>query len=217
MIPPFHAIANTLIGVVVFYIVMAAGLHYSGTWYSKFLPISDSSTYDNTGARYNVTRIITPSFTLNETAYKEYSPLFLSTTFAISYGLSFAAISTLVVYTYLEHGTEIWERFRGLNRDEPDIHMKLMRKYREVPTWWYALVFISMVVLSLITILVWETNLTWWAFLLAVFISIAFSLPIGIVQAITNSQIGLNVLTEFIFGYIQPGRKGKNLRCLLHR
>jgi hypothetical protein len=46
----------------------------------------------------------------------------------------------------------------------------------------------------------------WWAVLLALGISFAFSLPIGIIQAITNTQIGLNVLTEFIFGYIQPGR-----------
>lgn len=46
----------------------------------------------------------------------------------------------------------------------------------------------------------------WWAFLLALGISLAFSLPIGIIQAITNTQIGLNVLTEFVFGYIQPGR-----------
>mgnify|MGYP001192962248 FL=1 len=48
--------------------------------------------------------------------------------------------------------------------------------------------------------------MTWWAFLLAVFISFAFSLPIGIIQAVTNNQIGLNVLTEFVYGYIQPGR-----------
>ena len=60
--------------------------------------------------------------------------------------------------------------------------------------------------LGLLTILVWPTNLAWWAFLLAVLISTVFSLPIGIIQAVTNNQIGLNVLTEFIFGYIQPGR-----------
>lgn len=46
----------------------------------------------------------------------------------------------------------------------------------------------------------------WWAFFLALGISFVFTLPIGIIQAITNTQIGLNVLTEFIFGYIQPGR-----------
>jgi len=63
-----------------------------------------------------------------------------------------------------------------------------------------------MLALGFITILRWPTNLTWWAFLLAVSISFVFSVPIGIIQAVTNNQIGLNVLTEFIYGYIQPGR-----------
>lgn len=60
--------------------------------------------------------------------------------------------------------------------------------------------------LSLIAVLFYPTNLQWWAFLLAVAISFMFSLPIGIVEAVTSQEIGLNVLTEFIYGYIQPGR-----------
>lgn len=56
---------------------MAAVLHYTGTWYGAFLPMSDSSTYDNTGSTYNVSRILTADFTLNEEAYRSYSPLFL--------------------------------------------------------------------------------------------------------------------------------------------
>lgn len=63
-----------------------------------------------------------------------------------------------------------------------------------------------MLALGFYTVLAYPTNLTWWAFLLAVFISFGFSLPIGIIQAVTNNQIGLNVLTEFVYGYIQPGR-----------
>lgn len=81
-----------------------------------------------------------------------------------------------------------------------------MQKYPEAPTWWYMSLFILMVGLSFITILAFPTNLTWWAFLIALAISFFFSLPIGIIQAITNTQIGLNVLTEFIFGYLQPGK-----------
>jgi OPT family small oligopeptide transporter len=206
LIPPWFSIANTLIGVVTFYIFGASALHYSGTWSSKFLPMSDSATYDNVGASYNVTRIITPDFTLDLEAYKAYSPLFLSTTFALSYGLSFAAISSLIIYTYLNHGKQIWHQFRNSTTEEPDIHMKLMRKYEEAPTWWYMILFVLMIGLSLVTVLAFNTNLTWWAFLLALGISLMFSLPIGIIQAITNTQIGLNVLTEFVFGYIQPGK-----------
>ncbi|KAK3333123.1 OPT family small oligopeptide transporter [Cercophora scortea] len=206
LIPPWHAIANTLIGVVFFFIFLASVLHYSGTWYAEFLPMSDSSTYDNTGAHYNVSRILSPEFTLDVKAYEEYSPLFLSTTFALSYGLSFAAIASLIVYTYLHHGQTIWRQYKNSTTEKPDIHMKLMRKYKEAPTWWYMSLFVIMLALGFVTILGWPTNMTWWAFLLAVFISFVFSLPIGIIQAVTNNQIGLNVVTEFVYGYIQPGR-----------
>jgi OPT family oligopeptide transporter len=33
-----------------------------------------------------------------------------------------------------------------------------------------------------------------------------FTVPIGVIQAMTNQQVGLNVITELIVGYILPGR-----------
>ncbi|KAI3336378.1 small oligopeptide transporter [Xylariaceae sp. AK1471] len=206
LIPPWHAIANTLIGVVMFFVVLASFFHYTGAWYSQFLPMSDALTYDNTGAAYNVSRILTPEFRLDEAAYQAYSPLFISTTFALSYGLSFAAITALVVHTFLYYSGTIWAQYQNSTHEEPDIHMKLMRKYKEAPSWWYTALFLTVLALSLFAVLYYPTNLTWWAFLLAVAIAFMFSLPIGIVEAITGREIGLNVLTEFIFGYIQPGR-----------
>ncbi|VBB86938.1 Putative sexual differentiation process protein [Podospora comata] len=206
LIPPWHAIANTMIGVLTFFVFLAATLHYSGAWYSWYLPMSDSNTYDNTGKQYDVSRVLSPDYRLDEEAYKNYSPLFLSTTFALSYGLSFAAITSLIVYTYLHHGKTIWRQYKSSTTEKADIHMKLMRRYKEAPTWWYMSLFGLMLGLGFLTVLAWPTNMTWWAFLLAVFISFVFSLPIGIIQAVTNNQIGLNVLTEFVYGYIQPGR-----------
>lgn len=64
-----------------------------------------------------------------------------STTFAIAYGLSFAAIASLVVYTYLHHGKTIWRQYKSSTTEKPDIHMKLMRRYKEAPTWWYMSLF----------------------------------------------------------------------------
>jgi len=206
LIPPWNAIANTLIGVILFFVISSGFLHYTGAWYAQYLPMSDSSTYDNTGARYNTSRILTADFTLDEEAYKAYSPLFISTTFAMSYGLSFAAISSLVVYTYLNHRKTIWAQWRNSTHEKPDIHMRLMSKYREAPAAWYMILFVVFFALGMFCVLAYPTNMTWWAFMLAVMISTVFSLPIGIIQAVTNTQIGLNVLTEFVYGYIQPGR-----------
>ncbi|KAI0857225.1 OPT oligopeptide transporter protein-domain-containing protein [Xylaria cubensis] len=206
LVVPWHAIANTLIGVVMFFIGLASFLHYTGAWYSQYLPMSDASTYDNTGAIYNVSRVLTAEFRLDEVAYQSYSPLFISTAFAISYGLSFAAITALVTHTFLYYSGPIWARFRNSTHEKPDIHMKLMQKYKEAPSWWYTTLFLIVLALSLIAVLFYPTNLTWWAFLLAVAIAFTFSLPIGIIEAVTSQEIGLNVLTEFIYGYIQPGR-----------
>ncbi|KAF5692507.1 putative isp4 [Fusarium denticulatum] len=206
LIPPWHAIANTVIGVVLFFVIGSSFLHYGGAWYAEYLPMSDSGTYDNTGASYNTSKILTKDFDLDEEEYKNYSPLFISTTFAISYGLSFAAISSLVVYTYLHNGKQIWQQWRNSTNEKPDIHMKLMRKYKEAPTWWYMSLFAVMLLIGFYTVLGYPTNLSWWAFLLSIAISFGFALPIGIIQAVTNTQIGLNVLTEFIYGYLQPGR-----------
>lgn len=33
-----------------------------------------------------------------------------------------------------------------------------------------------------------------------------YVIPIGMIQAITNQQVGLNVITELIIGYALPGR-----------
>lgn len=67
-------------------------IHYSGAWYSQYLPINNANTYDNTGHVYNVSRIIGPDFTLDEQKYKEYSPLFMPSTLVLQFGLSFATI-----------------------------------------------------------------------------------------------------------------------------
>ena len=55
---------------VFWFIIVTAGLHYSGHWYAAYLPISDSNSYDNTGKLYNVTKILNSQFTLDEAKYK---------------------------------------------------------------------------------------------------------------------------------------------------
>jgi hypothetical protein len=70
LIPPFFAIANTFFGTVFWYVIVAAGVHYGGVWFAEYLPMSDSNSYDNTGKLYNVSKILTPEFTLDEEKYK---------------------------------------------------------------------------------------------------------------------------------------------------
>jgi OPT family small oligopeptide transporter len=206
LIAPWYAISNTLIGMVIFFWIVTPAIHFSGMFYSEYLPISDSNSYANTGVKYDVHEILTPEFTFDPVKYENYSPLFLSTTFMISYGLSFASIIAVLVQTGLFNGSDIWARFRRVGREEEDVHGRLMARYKTVPLWWYAGVFLAMMALGFGVVLGWPTHMSWWSFIIALVIAAVWFVPIGIVKASTNIDIGLNVITEFIIGYMQPGR-----------
>jgi OPT family small oligopeptide transporter len=203
---PWWAEANIIGGFVFFFWFLTPILYYSNVWFAQYMPISSRGSYDNTGSPYNVSMILNEQQTLDPTKYAAYSPLFLSTTFAISYGLSFAGITSTLVHTFLYFRKQIWVQSRRSLSEQPDIHARLMSRYRHVPDWWYAIIFLSMFVFGVISIEVWPTQMPVWAFVLALIISFVYVIPIGMIQAITNQQIGLNVITELIIGYALPGR-----------
>jgi hypothetical protein len=153
---PWWAAANTGISIVIFswilvpiiyvspmrrafrFFTVTTSPQYTNAWYSGFLPLVSSKLFDNTGSQYNVSRIINPdNFTFNIDAYKTYSPLFFSATFAISHGLSFASVTSVLTHTLVYHHKHIW------NRDhlQHDIHARLMSVYKGVPDWWYLIIF----------------------------------------------------------------------------
>nr|GAT53596.1 OPT oligopeptide transporter [Mycena chlorophos] len=203
---PWWAEANIAVGFVFFFWILTPALYFSNTWYSKFMPISNDGSFDNTGASYNVTRILTPDKIFDQEQYEAYSPLFLSTTFAISYGLSFASITATITHAFLFFRKQIWTQARRAMHEQPDIHARLMAVYPQVPEWWYAIIFLTMFVAGVVAIEVWDTKFPVQFFILALVIAFVYIIPIGMIQAITNQQVGLNVITELIIGYSLPGR-----------
>jgi hypothetical protein len=177
LIYPFFAIANMVVGVIVFIFITGVGIHYTGVLYSDYrmsfhapdhiqtidtlqVPVQDSLAWDNTGNTYNVSRILTPELTLDENAYKGYSPLFLSTNFGLCYGVAFASYIAIIVHTFLYNGSEIWERYKLARRQPADVHLRLMRQYKDSPEWWYLIIFIVLLALGFVTCLFWDTHLT---------------------------------------------------------
>lgn len=138
---PWWAEANIAAGFIFFFWFLTPLLYFTNAWDSKYMPISSRTTYDHFGKRYNVSRILNPDATFNQEAYDAYSPLFLSTTFAVSYGLSFASITSTLVHALLYFRKQIWTQSRKSMEEQPDIHARLMSKYPQVPDWWYALIF----------------------------------------------------------------------------
>lgn len=167
---PWWAEANVAFGFVFFFWFLTPILYYTNTWFGAYMPILSRETYDNTGQPYDVMRILTPEMTFNQTAYSEYSPLFLSTTFAVSYGLSFAAITSTVVHTLLYYRKQIFTQARRSLKEQPDIHARLMSMYNPVPSWWYSVIFVIMFIFGTVAIETFPTGMPIWAFVLALVI-----------------------------------------------
>ncbi|KAJ5123142.1 hypothetical protein N7448_009239 [Penicillium atrosanguineum] len=206
LLSPVHSLVNTMIGLVVFMLLTTIGIAYTGALYSEYLPINTSSTYDNQQQAYDVTKILGPDFSFDEQKYKAYSPMFLAPTFALNYGLSFAALTAAIVHIVLFHRKEIWHRFKFSRNQEPDIHMTLMKKYQEVPEFWYAGLFIVSIALGLGCILGYDSQLPWWAYFVSLIIAVVFIIPTCMILAITNIQLSLNVISPFLAGFMIPGK-----------
>ncbi|CAJ0894025.1 11034_t:CDS:10 [Entrophospora sp. SA101] len=139
---------------------------------------------------------------LDEVAYSNYGPVFLSVTFAVGYFYSFIGFSSAISHVMLFYGNEIWSRFKASRQEGEDIHCRMMRIYEEIPNIWYFSIFVTMLTIAITICYVSESNLPWWGLLLAVALACVMVLPIGVIQAISNSQVGLNVISEMICGYM---------------
>ncbi|KDQ54878.1 hypothetical protein JAAARDRAFT_37990 [Jaapia argillacea MUCL 33604] len=205
LVTPWWAELNTFVSFVIFFWIITPIVYYTNTFYSKFLPMSSITSFDRFGNPYDPTAIVTDGV-FDVEKYRNYSPMFLSATFAVSYGPSFAVFSAVVVHVFLWYRRDIVRQFRRTLRDERDVHSRLMRAYPEVPHWWYAALGAIAFVPGVVAITVWDTHLPVWAYILALLLSMCFCLPASMIQAITNQQITIHVLVELLIGYMLPGR-----------
>lgn len=85
------------------------------------MPILSTAVFDNTGHPYNVSRILTPEFLFDQKAYEEYSPVYLPITYVLSYGVQFAALTSLVTHTVCWYGKDILHQTRKAFEERRDV------------------------------------------------------------------------------------------------
>ncbi|KAJ5033012.1 uncharacterized protein L3040_009597 [Drepanopeziza brunnea f. sp. 'multigermtubi'] len=210
LLSPSWAAMNVFAGFVVFFWIVTPGLYYSNVWFTAYLPICTAELYDNTASVYNIARVMNADGTLNAAEYEAYSPSFLPATFAFVYGISFASLTAVPIHIYLWHGSQIKAAFQG--RTKLDIHARLMRLYTQTPWYWYGTITIVVMAMSMLMVHFYHTQLPVWAILLATIIPALYIVPCGIIQGITNVNANqLNVLSEFIAGYMFRGKPLANM------
>ncbi|CAL9082152.1 unnamed protein product [Musa acuminata var. zebrina] len=211
---PWFATANVAAGFVLIMYVITPISYWLNLYKAKTFPIFSDGLFTSTGQGYNISSIIDSNFHLDIMAYEKNGPLYLSTFFAVTYGIGFASLTATISHVLLFHGSEIWQMSKSAFKEKKmDIHTKLMSRYDQVPQWWFIAVLIANIALTIFACEYYidQLQLPWWGVLLACFIAIFFTLPIGIITATTNQTPGLNIITEYIMGYLYPGRPVANM------
>ncbi|KAK9267472.1 hypothetical protein L1049_009898 [Liquidambar formosana] len=163
------------------------------------------------GHGYDTTKILTPQYDLNIAAYDSYGKLYLSPLFALSIGSGFTRFTATLTHVAMFHGSDILKQSRSAIKNvKLDIHARLMKNYKQVPQWWFHILLIGSIALSVLMSFVWkdDVQLPWWGMLFAFALAWIVTLPIGIIQATTN-QIDNSF---FLFlGYVLPGKPIANM------
>lgn len=206
LIPPWFAVGNVLASIVVVYWLVATIIQYSNVFYGHYLPMGGSDIWDRFQQIYDVSKVLGENHSFDNEKYVEYSPLYFPTTYVLSYCMSFAAIVSTIVHTVLYDGKDIIYYWTHSRRDPDDVHMRLIKRYKDVPEWWFCACFLIFFGLAVTSIKVWPTELPVWALIVALALSVLLIVPIAMVFALTNIRPGLSVLTELLIGYIVPGK-----------
>ncbi|KAI0014757.1 OPT family small oligopeptide transporter [Xylariomycetidae sp. FL0641] len=209
LLSPHWAAFNVFLGFAVFFWVVAPAIYYTNTWFTAYLPYCTADVYDRFGQLYDVSKVLTNDL-FDEEKYAEYSPPYLPATFAFVYGLAFASITSVLSHVYCFHWEELKHAMRGTLK--LDIHARLMKSYKQTPVWWWAGVLIVVFAMSVGTAEGYDSGLPWWGVVLAFVIPAVYMIPCGMIQGVTNVDANqINVLSEFIGGYMFQGRPIANI------
>lgn len=214
-VTPFYSSANSIIGQFISFIAIVI-VWWTNVRWTSYLPINSNSIYDNTGNVYNISRVLNDHFLIDEDAYANYSPPYYSAGNLVMYGAFFMVYPGMIVYAILHYHKIIGQSFKQMwvalrnplrslkNYNDP--FSRAISVHKEVPEWWFLVILVGSIALSIALVEHFpDTNTPVWSLFLAVGINLVFIIPFGLLYAITNTSLDVNVLVELIMGYTLPG------------
>ncbi|KAH0718375.1 hypothetical protein KY285_014406 [Solanum tuberosum] len=211
---PWFATANIAVGYFLIMYVVTPLMYWFNVYKARNFPIFSDGLFKENGQDYNISKIIDPNFHIDLEKYDHEGRLYLSIVLLLTYGFSFACLTATVVHVFLFHGRDLWHLSKSaLQEKKMDVHTKLMRKYKQVPEWWFTIILLINIAATVFVCEYYKNQLQlpWWGVLLACGLAFFFTLPIGVITATTNQTPGLNVITEYIMGYLYPGYPVANM------
>ncbi|KAK9458469.1 OPT oligopeptide transporter protein-domain-containing protein, partial [Lipomyces oligophaga] len=222
---PFFSLVNRYIGMLLASFLII-GLYWRNYKWTGYLPINTSQLYDSNGLSYNISRV-TNGMTLNEEGYENYSPPYISIGNIIFNGSSFALYVFAFAYVLLTERKLFWDALKGfyitmrypkrsVMEQFNDPHTRMMKKYVEVPDWWYLIVLIGSFVFGVIAVECWPADTPVWAIVVILLLSLVLIVPSTVVYSVTGYELNVYYFAVIITGYMCPQNGLANMLCRLY-
>ncbi|KAF5557456.1 OPT family small oligopeptide transporter [Fusarium mexicanum] len=218
LVVPVWAILNVLASLIFWIYIVSPALYYSNTWFSAHLPLQSNSIFDNTGEVFNVSKVVNKKegFTFDHDLYAQYSDIYLPVTYALNtFGLSFATISSLFVWLFLEKRQDLVRTFRdackSLTSKNTSSRDRLQPQYDAVPLWWYMVAALAALGIGIFTYEYYPVQLRWYGVIFGMVVSSVFYIPLAWVYATSNIKIQIDIFCRIIAGYVWEGKVLANI------
>uniref|UniRef100_A0A453N6X6 Uncharacterized protein n=1 Tax=Aegilops tauschii subsp. strangulata TaxID=200361 RepID=A0A453N6X6_AEGTS len=101
---PWFATANVAAGFFIIMYVITPMAYRFNLYKARNFPIFSHGLFTESGHKYNITSIVDSQFHFDTEAYQKNGPLYLSTFFAVTYGVRFASLTATIIHVLLFHG-----------------------------------------------------------------------------------------------------------------
>ncbi|SJL04672.1 related to OPT1-high-affinity glutathione transporter [Armillaria ostoyae] len=210
---PLQTQVNSYIGMLLGYIVLTAS-YYSNVFNGRDILWMSTSLFGKDGETYNQEAVIDSNYHLNTTAIAEVGLPRYTTTYAISQLCYNLSLGSAVTYVLLWHWRELKTAFGGLrflkrgHADVDDPHYNEMKKYKEVPQWVYAALFVVSIGVAIGTSYAGPGGyvlIPAWSVIFFTVFSFFMATLLGFITATTGFNISLKYAVQIIAAFIHPG------------
>jgi OPT family oligopeptide transporter len=176
---------------------------------SEFKPgLMSTSVLQGNGTKYPLTKLVTAEGTFNQAAYEEYGPLYLGAQMLWGIFFSYAAFLSAWVWAALfgyPSFKKAYQKFKnrnsegndkGINHQYNDQLNILMRSYKEVPLWWFGLLFACSFVSIVTMAAAGKIYIPVWTYFVALATGALVVTPLGWLYASSNYQLPIGTFNE---------------------
>ncbi|CAH0018934.1 unnamed protein product [Clonostachys rhizophaga] len=210
---PFFAIGTQYVGSLLGGAVIL-GMFYTNMFNTAYLPINSSSAFANDGKVYEVQKIVVNN-KLDRELYQQYSPPFYSAGQVLTIAGNYCFYPVYFIYIMFNQwktiGAAYVDFYKGLRHGKGnyegamDVHSRLMSRHPEVPDYWFILILVAAVVVSVIFLKIFPLDTPVWLVFLVIGINLVFAVPLSFLSATTGTNLGLGSLIQVITGFLLPG------------